>query len=816
MVVTMQRVAQVLVNITTKSINKAFSYLIPVHLDYVGVGWRVIVPFGNRKLEGFIIGVTTMEDCSQTELKAILDILDTDVWFDDHMMETAQWISEYYLCNLVDAMRLFIPGKSGIKSSTIYRITDDLELDFDKIVADLAEKSEEYCLVFLYIDKHSSVTSAKLEKQFGPAVLKIVRYLMRKELVIGEAVIRKTGTHRYKNIIKLAVTPEMATTFLTTMSRKTAQCRVMDYLILQEQLSYDDFKKHNITTDAVRKLIQAGLVRVEKLQVVRDSYAGLGQSGPQMLLTPAQEQVLGQIIPEIQNQVHHSFLLHGITGSGKTQVYIEAVATARQNNRQAIVLVPEIALTSQIVARFKARFGDDVVVMHSKLSTGERYDAWQRLRMEQAGIVIGARSAVFAPMSNLGIIIMDEEHEFTYKQEETPRYHTRQVALQRTRLTGGVVIMGSATPAVETYYQALQKEHTLLLMEKRIADASLPAVNVVDMREELRQKRRSVISLPLQELLTETLERKEQAIILLNRRGYATFVMCRECGHIIKCKHCDISLVYHSIGNTLRCHYCQSVEHTPTTCPKCSSRYIRFFGTGTQKLEENLVTLFPGIRIIRMDQDTTGGKMAYDRILDGFAKGEYDVLLGTQMVAKGHDVKNVTAVGIIAADSILNLPDFRAAERVFALLTQAAGRAGRGDKAGKVVVQTYNPEHYAVQAGANHNYVAFYEEEITYRRGLGYPPYGQIIKLTIQADQDGKARLRADEIIQDLKGRVGEDHKIEVIGPFAAPVAKVKDIFRMNIVIKTSDLTSIKFYIRDMGLTMCPDVIIDVEPISIM
>lgn len=811
----MQRIAQVLVNIPTKSINKSFSYLIPAHLDYIDIGWRVLVPFGNRKLEGFIVDVTYTDECSQTELKTILDILDHDVWFDDHMMDTAKWISEYYLCNLVDAMRLFIPGKSGIKSITTYRATDDFEVDVDEIVMGLGRKSEQYGLVFIYIQQHPFITSAKLEKQFGPTALKMVRYLIRKELVIGEAVAKKTGTHRYKNTIHLAVALSVASTFLVSMTRKPAQCRLVSYLMKNDFLNYEDFKKNNISTDAARKLIEAGIVGVKKVQVVRDSYAELCQVGGKILLTADQQQVLDEIIPKIHGKIHQSFLLHGITGSGKTQVYIEAVAVARQNNRQAIVLVPEIALTSQIVARFKARFGDDVVVMHSKLSTGERYDAWQRLRTKQAGIVIGARSAVFAPVSDLGIIIMDEEHEFTYKQEETPRYHTRQVALQRTRLTGGVVVMGSATPAVETYYQALQKEHTLLVMNKRIAGASLPEVTVVDMREELRQKRRSVISLPLQELLAETLSRGEQAIILLNRRGYATFVMCRECGHIIKCKHCDISLVYHSVGNLLRCHYCQSIEATPTICPECSSRYIRFFGTGTQKLEENLATLFPSIRTVRMDQDTTGGKMAYDRILDGFANGEYDVLLGTQMVAKGHDVKNVTAVGIIAADSILNLPDFRAAERVFALLTQAAGRAGRGDKPGKVVVQTYNPEHYAVQAGAAHDYVAFYEEEIGYRRGLGYPPYGQMIKLTMQADQESKARIQADEIIQELKKRVLDD-KIEIIGPFAAPVSKIKDIFRMNIVIKTMDVGSVKPHIREMGLTMRPDVIIDVEPISIM
>jgi primosomal protein N' (replication factor Y) len=809
----MQRIAQVLINITTKSINKPFSYSIPEHLDYVYAGWRVLVPFGNRKLEGFVIGVT-QEDSGILELKPILDILDNDIWFDEQMMHTARWISEYYLCNLVDAMRLFIPGKSGVKSTTTYSVEQNVKMN--QVLEVLSTKSAEYSHVLKYIEDHSPIHSSKLEKQFGTSVIKIVRYLMRKKVIKAESIAKKTGTHRYKSVIRLAISNERAKELIDNLGKKPAQCRLLDYLLEHEQVFSDELNKSNSSYDTVKKLVQDGIIKVEKVQVIRDSYAELCGIENDMSLTKEQQQALGKIIPKMQDKDFGSFLLHGITGSGKTQVYIEAVAVARQNNRQAIVLVPEIALTSQIVSRFKARFGDDVVVMHSKLSTGERYDAWQRLRRKQAGIVIGARSAIFAPLVDLGIIIMDEEHEFTYKQEETPRYHTRQVALARASLAGAVVIMGSATPAVETYYQALQGQHTMLVMSKRIASALLPIVTVVDMRDELRRKRRSVISLPLQELLAETINRGEQAIILLNRRGYATFVMCRECGHIVRCKHCDISLVYHSVGKKLRCHYCQSVEEVPDICPECSSRYIRFFGTGTQKLQEELVKLFPHVRVVRMDQDTTGGRKAYDHILDAFAKGEYDILLGTQMVAKGHDVKSVTAVGIIAADSILNLPDFRAAERVYALLTQAAGRAGRGDKPGKVVVQTYNPEHYAVQAGARHDYQSFYEAEIVYRKALGYPPYGQILKLTVQADEESKARGLADKVIQELRILLEVNKKAEIIGPFPAPIAKMNDIFRMNIIVKTIDLTEVKPLIASMGLTIRPDVIIDVEPVSIM
>lgn len=810
----MQRIAQVLINIATKSINKPFSYSIPEHLDYIDTGWRVLVPFGNRKLEGFVISVTHEESSIKPELKPILDILDNDIWFDEHMMHTAHWISEYYLCNLVEAMRLFIPGKSGVKSTMAYSVEQSINMN--QTLENLSKKSIEYCYVLQYIEEHSPTLSSKLEKQFGASVIKIIRYLMRKKVIIADSIAKRTGTHRYRNAICLAVSNEKAKEVLSNLAKKPAQCRLLGYLLEHEQLFSDELNKSKSSYDTVKKLVQDGILKIEKVQIIRDSYADLCGRKSEMSLTVEQQQALGKIIPKMQDKEFTSFLLHGITGSGKTQVYIEAVAVARQHNRQAIVLVPEIALTSQIVSRFKARFGDDVVVMHSKLSNGERYDAWQRLRGKQAGIVIGARSAIFAPLVDIGIIIMDEEHEFTYKQEEAPRYHTRQVALTRARLAGAVVVMGSATPAVETYYQALEGQHTMLVMSKRIATALLPNVTVVDMREELRKKRRSVISLPLQELLAETINRGEQAIILLNRRGYATFVMCRECGHIVRCKHCDISLVYHAVGKKLKCHYCQSIEEVPDICPECSSRYIRFFGTGTQKLQEELGKLFPHVRVVRMDQDTTGGRKTYDHILDAFAKGEYDILLGTQMVAKGHDVKNVTAVGIIAADSILNLPDFRAAERVYALLTQAAGRAGRGDKPGKVVVQTYNPEHYAVQAGASHNYQGFYETEIGHRKALCYPPYGQMLKLTVQADEEGKARSLADTVIEKLRILLEENEKAEVIGPFPAPIAKMNDIFRMNIIIKAMNLTDVKPYIASIGLTIRPDIIIDVEPVSIM
>jgi primosomal protein N' (replication factor Y) len=804
----MEQVAEILVNISAKTIDKPFSYKIPKGMDYLEAGWRVVVPFGGRKLEGFIVGIHENRD--ETDLKAIVDILDDMPWFDEKMLELAKWISEYYLCNLVDAMRLFIPGKSAVKSVSLYRPADDTGRPVFQCTDEEADK------ILETLRMRGSLTAAQIQKQFGGNVHKILRFLERNHLIVREAIVKKVANPLYKKRIKLAVPQETIDAFIAANGRKKAQIRLLEELVRRSTIAYEELKKMGITAEPVKNLLTAGMICVELERTIRDSYFDLKLSAGTITLSEQQQAALDRIMPALQNGNGESFLLHGITGSGKTQVYIEAAAKVREMGRQVIVLVPEIALTGQIVARFKARFGEDVVVLHSKLSPGERLDAWQRLRMKQAGIAIGARSAIFAPLADAGLMIIDEEHEFTYKQEETPRYHVKEVALAKAQIYKAVVVFGSATPSIETYYEALKEKHCLLSIKERIDHAKLPEVTVVDMRDELHKGRRGVISHPLGQLLTETLNRREQAIILLNRRGYSTFVMCRDCGYIVRCKHCDVSMVYHSVGNRLKCHYCQCEEESPDICPSCGSRYIRYFGTGTQKLEEELKRHFPGARIVRMDQDTTGGKLSHDRILTAFARGEYDILLGTQMVAKGHDIKNVTAVGIIAADSILNLPDFRAAERAFSLLTQASGRAGRGDKEGRVIVQTYTPEHYAVRAGSGHDYLSFYQEEIGHRQSLLYPPFSRMIKITVQSDTEAKAENRAQAIFADLNKRMADYGATEILGPFWSSIAKIKNIFRMNILIKTQEMEKVKAVMASMNLKHCPEVILDVEPLNLM
>ncbi|QDR80678.1 primosomal protein N' [Sporomusa termitida] len=807
----MSNTVQVIVNIPARSLDKPFSYTIPAHLANVQVGCRVLVPFGNRKVEGFII---SLEPEKTEGLKSILEILDHVPWFDSNMLNTARWLSDYYLCSLSEAMRLFIPGQSGIKTQKAYQAP--ASVDFEQAAVLLSKKPAEFRTLLTYIYEHGPVTLTDLAKLTSdPAAM--IKFFLQHKLIISADIVSKRGKASVTTIIDLAVSRETAAQIEQTLPKnKAAQRRLLNALLAAPgNLTTAQLRSLSITQDTVKKLAEQGLITTRQLPLFRNSYAGGCLQTPAVNLTPEQAYALGLIIPAINTGLHTSFLVHGVTGSGKTLVYIRAVAEARRLNRQAIVLVPEIALTSQIVARFKAAFGEDVVVMHSKLSVGERHDAWRRLQAGQAGIVIGARSALFAPAGQLGLIIIDEEHEFTYKQEETPRYHAREVALARARLAGAVVVLGSATPAVETYYKARQGDHVFIPMNQRVDNTPMPEVTVVDMRQELAQGRRSVISQALKDMLTEILARQEQAVILLNRRGYSTFVLCRECGHVLKCPHCDIALVYHASATVLRCHYCRERHTVPDICPVCSSRYIRYFGAGTQKVEEALAAAFPAARIIRMDQDTTGGKMAHDKILSAFAAGTYDILLGTQMVAKGHDIPNVTAVGIISADTALNLPDFRAAEKTFALLTQAAGRAGRGKKSGRVVMQTYNPEHYAIIAGAGHNYQAFYQHEITFRRQLHYPPYANLVKITVHGADEITVHRNANQLAADLTQAPGLADAA-VIGPFPASVNKIKDIFRVNILIKTQELPTVAKQLAGLGLASRRDIIVDIDPINVL
>lgn len=536
--------------------------------------------------------------------------------------------------------------------------------------------------------------------------------------------------------------------------------------------------------DAVKCFTPAG--SRSKRGKVRNPYKD-AEGEPQNIpsLTDEQKQVLEPIRQGIVQGRHRRFLLHGVTGSGKTEVYMQAAKTCLEKDRQVIMLVPEISLTKQIIERFIGRFGaENIAVLHSRLSLGERYDEWSRIRKGQVKIVIGARSAVFAPLSRIGLIILDEEHEATYKSDMTPKYDTVEVALKRLQSHEGVLLLGSATPGISTYFRSDEGIYERLELTSRYNQVALPQVSVVDMRAELKEGNRSMISKPLYQAMKTALEKKQQIILFLNRRGYSTFISCRECGKVLKCPDCGISLTYHKEKNRAVCHYCGYEEIPPQVCPDCGSHYIRYFGTGTEKVEETVRDFFEDAAIERLDLDTTRRKGSIDRILNNFKKGKIHILIGTQLVAKGLDFKNVGLVGIISADVTLNIPDFRSPERTFQMITQAAGRAGRGDETGTVIIQSYTPDNYAVQLAAAQDYPEFYQTEIQFRKYMGYPPYSDLIQIVFASKEEGKVKTAADMWFERILQHLQADEKQHVFRPQPAPMSKVKEQYRYCLLIK--------------------------------
>ncbi|WP_019554154.1 primosomal protein N' [Propionispira raffinosivorans] len=803
----MIKVANIFVNIPVKSIAKAYSYAIPDKFSFLQTGWRVFVPFGNRKVEGFIVNISAADATTDLlKLKEIIDIVDEEPWFTDKMLKIAKWMADFYLCSFAEAMRLFMPGKTGLQIKPVYLIGDQkpdatiLQVNF-------------YVEVYNFIMLHQPVSLYDLRKNFPEFDIDaIIVLFLQHKFILKDYSVKKNTVNRYEKIVEL-----IQSTFCETdFSRKPAQKNLLQLLQNRKSIPISELKAEKITMTTIQALVQANLIRINERRIYRDSYEHTASQGKKnVILTGEQETAVNELIKSIEQKENKTFLLYGITGSGKTQVYIEAANKVRQAGQHVIVLVPEIALTGQLVSSFKYYFKQDIIVLHSRLSISERNDAIRRIKQNEIGIVIGARSALFTPIDHIGLIILDEEQDASYKQDESPRYHTRDVAQALARIHKAILVLGSATPSVETFARAQNKEYTMLTLSKRIGNIPMPQVTTVDMRAELKQGNRNIISRALKKLIEETIAKKEQVIIMLNRRGFSTFVMCRSCGHVIVCKDCTLPLVYHQNGK-LQCHHCDSSDVVPDVCPKCGSRYIKYFGTGTERLEHELRTLVPEARIIRMDRDTTTKKFAHAEILTQFKQGLYDILLGTQMVAKGHDIPNVTAVGIISADSSLNVPDFRSAERCFALITQTAGRAGRGDIPGKVIIQTYNPEHYAVHCGMQQDYLAFYKNEIVFRKQLFYPPYSNLIKMTIQNADEQKALAEATEFVKLFRSSFKDINSSQIIGPAPAMISNLRGLYRINLLIKTNQPAVVKKFMVEQKLHIKNNIMLDINPLNTM
>ncbi len=681
---------------------------------------------------------------------------------------------------LSPGMQVEIPFGNGSRKTTGYvvELTDAPEYDVEKIkeIAGLVEGS-------ISIESQLIALAGWMRKNYGGTMNHALKTVLP---------IKQKTKEKKQRFVTLNLDETQAREQLALFEKKNHKARARLLLALMEQspLPYEAVTgKLNITASVVRAMKELGILYVEEKRKYRSPFGeAFKQEKKRQILNQGQQEAVDQIWQEISKGNPRTWLIHGVTGSGKTAVYIEVIEKVVNSGKQAIVLIPEIALTYQTVVRFYQRFGERVSILNSKMSAGERYDQFERAKNGELDVMIGPRSALFTPFSNLGIIVIDEEHETSYKSETVPRYHARETAIQRAKMAGAAVVLGSATPSLDTYYKARQGEYELLELEKRIEEKPLPECEIIDLREELKQGNRSILSGRLQELMADRLKQHQQIMLFINRRGMAGFVSCRACGHVLKCPHCDVSLSQHNNGRMV-CHYCGYEEIAPKACPECGSKYISGFHAGTQKIEEIVKKKFPEARVLRMDFDTTRNKAGYEKILSSFANQEADILIGTQMIVKGHDFPNVTLVGVLAADLSLYVSDFHAAERTFQLLAQAAGRAGRGRLPGEVVVQTYSPDHYCIQLAGRQDYVKFYETEIECRRLMDYPPCGHMLVMLVASPDEMTALLSAELLGKKVR-QAKENGKLSglsVIGPANAAVAKVKDIYKKVIYFKHED-----------------------------
>lgn len=613
--------------------------------------------------------------------------------------------------------------------------------------------------------------------------------------------VRKKVKQEVVRYVSLAVAKEEAEELVLSIREKKnqrAKLRLLEALLEMQVLSQEIItNKLNVSRSTIETLEKQGIIKYENEVRYRSSLGERKQTGIKNTLNEEQRRIADDIERRYSEGKSEVYLIHGVTGSGKTEIYLEVIEKVIAEGKQAIMLIPEIALTYQTVVRFYERFGDRIAIMHSRLSQGEKYDQTEKAKRGEIDVMIGPRSALFVPFKKLGLIVVDEEHENGYKSDQAPKYHARDAAVWRAELEGASVILGSATPSLEAYTKALAGEYILYRLSKRAKEAELPSVEIVDLRNEFINKNKSALSMKLKEKIADRLQKRQQIMLFLNRRGYAGFVSCRKCGYVMKCPHCDVSLTSHKNG-MLMCHYCGYTLPFPEKCPECDSKYIAAFGTGTQKIEEMVKRDFPSARILRMDADTTKQKDDYERILSGFANEEADILIGTQMIVKGHDFPKVTLVGIIAADLSLFAGDYKASENTFQLLAQAAGRAGRGGEKGEVIIQTYQPEHYSIVTAATEDYESFYEQEMAYRSLLQYPPVSNILAMVFSAPHEEKAAMAAEKTIKELNKNFKED--VLFMGPGPAELSKVKDIYRYIIYAKSADyrkLVAIKNYVED-------------------
>ena len=778
------------------------------------LGGRVLVPFRREQMQGVVVRLH--DNATQKNLKTILRVVDSEPVLSAEQMQLGAWIAEYYLSPLGEVLRSMLPLQAEVRQRKLYRITElgrrILQTPTQRALTETAEVTAEQS-VLTYLSSGSPATAATVLAKTSARAATLAS-LLQKRWITREST---AETRKVRRSVSVAVLiegePAVDTRTKNARSLKLNQNQqrlLAELANAQGGIPVQELARLPVPKTTLATLVRRGLARIDEIAAASPfagSAALLSPSHFSVTLNAAQSDTASQIAASVQTGKFQSFLLHGITGSGKTAVYLAAMQRALELGKCSLLLVPEIGLTPAMVAQLQSAFGDKVALLHSSLSAAERVEQWHRIRNGEAPVVVGTRSAVFAPLRNLGLLIVDEEHDTSYKQAELPRYHARDVAVMRANFLRATVVLGSATPSLESWSNAQRGKYTLLSMPERVANRPLPTISLIDMRQEFRETgQEHLLSRALIAEIEATLKRGEQAMLLLNRRGYSFVAMCRACGEKLECENCAIALTHHKSsgnldahahsGQRLECHYCGFRRTVPQRCPKCDSEHLYFFGVGSQQGEERLQELFPHAKIGRMDRDTMRAHQDFEQMLARLHRGEINLLVGTQMIAKGHDMHGVTLVGVLGADHALSMPDFRSTERVFQLITQVAGRAGRGERPGRVLVQTYHPDHYAIRLAASHDYAAFVAQELRYRTLLHYPPAAVLTNILLEHAElhtvSGWA-LQLDRWLQQHP----HPH-VRVLGPAAAPIARLKRIHRFHLILKASSRKELALLVRQM------------------
>jgi primosomal protein N' (replication factor Y) len=763
-------------------LRRTFTYRVPEELRAeIKPGARVQVPFGKQLLTGYAVAFHSEADAgiSPDEIKDIAELTDTEPLFSEEILKLTQWTADYYAASWGEILKASLPAGINVSIEKVVFIT---EAGRKESLRDTAGKTIK-ARVLIHLAENNSAPLGELAKKFGAGARREIPRMAKAGLV--EITLEEKEEKAKPKLQRVA---KLLSPIDEDKKLNAAQQKVIDALTQNngEMPAAELIKLAEVSASVLKTLEKRGLLEITEQEIFRDPllHAALPEI-TDITLTGAQSEVLQKVETGIAAKKYQTFLLYGITGSGKTEIYIRAMRSALAQGRTAMMLVPEIALTPIFSRRLRAIFGDEVAILHSSLSVGERFDEWRRLKSGEARIAIGTRSAVFAPMENLGVVVVDEEHDTSYRQHEPPFYHGRDVAIMRANMANAVVILGSATPSLESFYNAQRGKYEYLHLPDRIGNRPLAQAELIDMREIFAETGKDeIFSDQLLTAITETHALGEQSIILLNRRGYSSFILCRSCGESIKCPNCDITLTFHKRAGALVCHYCNFRRRMPEKCPNCESQYLFYVGEGTEQLADLLQQKFPDIRSARIDRDTISRRHLFEDTILDFAAGKIDMLVGTQMLAKGHDFPNVTLVGVVSVDAGLGLPDFRSAERTFQLLTQVAGRAGRGERHGRVLIQTYHPDHYVLQYAQEQNYPGFYAEELVFRERFGFPPFASLASILVHHSNYEYAWQNA-QLVRNCLQQANAEKKIVVLGPAPAPLARLKGEFRVQILLKS-------------------------------